>query len=212
MMKRYSLVFCALVVTYFCIAGATQAQVPVTLKLVSPGSNISNNFYVGPYTLQVNGGGNISVVCDDFGTETTVNEVWKANALSWAQVSQAEFYSTAGLKGYEAVASLTQKMNANLSDTELVADIHFAIWAIFTPSAKNNAGFDADALQLYNAALAPTYNVSDFSFITIYDPAPGYTAQEFMGTPEPASMMLFGTGLLAIGAAIRHRPRRRASV
>jgi hypothetical protein len=213
-MKRYSLVFSLCVMSYSCMAGVARAQ--VTLTLVNPPSSIiSNNIYVGPYSINVTGGGTVQLVCDDYVTETSLSEVWKANVLPWSQVSQAEFYNTAGLQGYEAVASLTEMMFANLNNPTLVTEIHYAIWAIFTPSASTSAGFDAEALQLYNTALAQ-YNTpllqsshfSDFNFITIYDPAPGYTAQEFLGTPEPASMMLFGTGLLAIGAAIRRRRAR----
>jgi hypothetical protein len=195
-------------VGYLCTAGMVRAQ--VTLTLVNPPSSIiANNIYVGPYSINVTGGGTVQLVCDDYVTETSLNEVWKANVLPWSQVSQAEFYNTtAGLQGYEAVASLTEMMFANLSNPTLVTEIHYAIWAIFTPSAMSSPGYDAEAKILHDTALTQTYNSSDFSFITIYDPAPGYTAQEFLGTPEPASMMLFGTGLLVIGAAIRRRRAR----
>ena len=215
-MKRYSVAFCVCVVAYLCTAGMVRAQ--VTLTLVNPPSSIiANGVYVGPYSINVTGGGTVQLVCDDYVTETSLNEVWKANVLPWSNVSQAEFYSTAHLQGYEAVARLTEMMFANLSNPTLVTEIHYAIWAIFTPSAMSSPGFDAEALQLYNTALAQ-YNTpllqsshfSDFNFITIYDPAPGYTAQEFLGTPEPASMMLFGTGLLAIAGIIRRRSTKKA--
>jgi hypothetical protein len=56
---------------------------------------------------------------------------------------------------------------------------------------------------------SPNIRNSDFSDIIIYTPSPTSASQEFMMvTPEPAGMMLFGTGLLVIASAIRRRRAR----
>ena len=60
MMKRYSLTFCTWLVICLSIAGVVHAQTEVSLTLTSAGSNAPYGVYVGPYTLQVNGGGTIS--------------------------------------------------------------------------------------------------------------------------------------------------------
>jgi len=209
-------------IAYFCVGEVAHAQTTVNLKLITAGSNAPFGVYTGPYTLQVNGAGTIQAVCDDFSHDTSINQQWQANtyAWSWSNVQHARFYNSFGLQGYEEVAYLVEKMNANLNNPDLVADIHYAIWAIFTPSIMTegqpgNDGFDAGAQAIYTEATGITnFSDYDFSSLTIYDPVStsSNSPQEFIGTPEPASMMLFGTGLLAIGTAIRRRPLRKVSV
>jgi len=53
---------------FLCLSGAAQAQ--VNLQLISAGGNAPFGVFVGPNTLQVNGGGTIQVICDDYATET----------------------------------------------------------------------------------------------------------------------------------------------
>jgi hypothetical protein len=76
--------------SYLCMAAVSQAQ--VTLELVSPGSNIANNVYVGPYTLSVNGAGAIQAVCDDRDTETG-NSTWTAYVNTFATLSNTKFFN-----------------------------------------------------------------------------------------------------------------------
>lgn len=214
-MKRYSVAFCICVVTFFCITGVTQAQ--VKLELVSPGSNIANNVYVGPYTLSVNGAGTIQAVCDDRDTETG-NVTWTAYVNTFATLSNTKFFSlpsinpsTTETQNYEAAAWLVQQMFAlgpyNPANYTTVADIHLAIWSNFSTAALSSLVSNSDAQSWYNKGLAHDLDpIASFSDIVIYTPSPTSASQEFMMvTPEPASMMLFGTGLLAIGGIIRRR-------
>jgi hypothetical protein len=215
-MKRYSVAFCVCVVAYFCITGVSQAQ--VNLELVSPGSNIANSVYVGPYTLSVNGAGTIQAVCDDRDTETG-NSTWMASVNTFATLSNTKFFIVSSInaynqtQNYESAAWLVQQMmaipNITANYTE-IADIHLAIWSFFSTSSYSSLASDSDALSWYNKAVAQRNDTfSDFSDIIIYTPSPTSASQEFMMvTPEPASMMLFGTGLLVIGAAIRRRRAR----
>ena len=45
-------------------------------------------------------------------------------------MKNARFYNSFGLQGYEEMGYLVLKMNANLNNPSLVADIHYAIWEI----------------------------------------------------------------------------------
>jgi len=217
-MKRYSVAFCVCVVAYFCITGVTQAQ--VTLGLVSPGSNISNGVYVGPYTLSVNGAGDIQAVCDDRDTDTS-NSTWTAYVNTFATLSNTKFYSlpsinsgTTETQNYEAAAWLVQQMFALSPSTPnyntVIADIHLAIWSFFSTSALSSLASNSDADTWYMSGMAHNSDpIANFADIVIYTPSPTSASQEFMMvTPEPASMMLFGTGLLVIASAIRRRRPR----
>jgi hypothetical protein len=202
-----------------CIAGVSQAQVQVTLKLDNPGNNISNGVYVGPYTLQLNRAGDIQAVCDDRNTEIN-SSTWTANVNTFATLSSTKFYksSTPALamqstENYEAAAWLVQQMFAigpsNPANYTTVADIHLALWSVFSSNPSSMLGSNTDAQNWYTAGLGhETDPISEFSDIIIYTPDPKSASQEMMMiAPEPASMILFGTGLLAIGTAIRRRPR-----
>ena len=215
-MTRLRLAFFCLI-AIFCVTKRTEAQ--VNMQLLSPPSSfVDNGIYVGPYAIAVNGSAT-TLVCDDFSTETGYTP-WTATVSTFADLSHTEFIGQSNaVYKYEAAAWLVQQMYAlNPKDpnyADQVIDIHYATWAIFTPSAMNSPGFKNDlgndANNWYTTALSNSYSLSQFSNILIYTPKTG-TAQEFMGqTPEPASIALFGTGLLAVAAFIRRRSSRIAT-
>jgi len=210
MTRLHIAVLCTLV--FLCTTKTAEAQ--VNLQLLNPPSPFTDNgIYVGPYAIAVNGAAT-TLVCDDFATETTYTP-WTATVSTFADLSHTEFIGQSdSLHKYQAAAWLVQQMyalNPKGSDyADQVTDIHYAIWAIFTPSAltspgfKNDTGNDANG-WLTTALVTNTYLPGEFANILIYTPKTG-TAQEFMGeTPEPASIALFGTGLLAVAGFIRRR-------
>jgi PEP-CTERM motif len=205
MTRLYIAVICTFV--FLCTTKTSEAQ--VNMQLLSPPSPITaNGIYVGPYAIAVNGTPT-TLVCDDYVTETTFTP-WTATVSTFADLSHTEFIGQSNsVQKYDAAAWLVQQMYAlnpkGADYADQVIDIHYAIWSIFNSSAMSSPGFDSDSNNWYTTALANSYTAGEFANILIYTPKTG-TAQEFMGeTPEPASIALFGTGLLAVAGFIRRR-------
>jgi hypothetical protein len=93
---------------------------------------------------------------------------------------------------------------------------NFAIWGLFSTNAQNNAYFQssgAAAIETQYLALAATAPSTAYNGLVLYTPIPGTqscggTAQEYIGyspVPEPASLTLFGTGLISLAGMVRRK-------
>ena len=136
---------------------------------------------------------------------------------------------------YEAAAWMAQQImqigsgspnSLSAMQQQAIADYNWAIWALFSNNAVANAGgFDPGAQQDLKTALGNSYTLSQFDNVTFWVPynsvppnsncslgSPCYgVSQEYITvTPEPKSMLLFGTGLLAIAFVLRRRHLRNA--
>lgn len=206
--KALIIAFAALVL----IAGvAAQADTTVSMTLVGVGGAHQNGVYVAPYLFQFTPTGpKIGMMCDDFTHEDHVPETYTALVSNISDLSQTRFFATYGLQGYKEVFWLYDQYLAHPSEA---GNINFAVWAVFYPNLYTDPTLKAkywnSAEQAWLTA-AQTADLShyDFSGFLVYTPLDPTTPQEMITkTPEPASMVLFGSGLVTLAGLIRKRTK-----
>ncbi len=222
----FSYGICLLVLILFS-GSARAGETSETLVMTSYGSIVDDGIYVGPYTATVNGQ-SVLVICDDYtspapklgkpGWSATVTRLSTTSFLS-----VVKFGKSATMQDYDAAAWLAQQIildydsittsNRSAMDQQ-IGDLQFALLALFDPSlipkkiSSTWGGFDANAEALYEKALGQTYTAGELSDVEFLTPPSSSNLQEYITiTPEPASLLLFGTGLLAIGFAMRKKQR-----
>jgi hypothetical protein len=188
-------------------------------------SNPVNMHYLGnddgtyPWFFDVNGV-RVTLMCDAHDYHITRGETWQANVTNILS-GQGLFKNLKNsMLYYEAAAVIYSDVLFQGANQK---DANWAIWALFSPSAKHNPNFNEDAQDLYYAALAlaPKLPKSFFAPYVLYTPIPGTQRcppgkacglpQEFIGynpVPEPGTLTLVGTGLLALAAALRWKLAR----
>jgi len=202
----------------FAIALAGVALLAVTasaqtesLQFVSGGSVVASppGVYVGPYQARVTslpGQPIIDIFCVDYYHEVYNNSVWTANVenlgtstLSLSRLgagSQQTYLEAAYLAGKFASAPTTSW-----------GDIAFAIWNITSgvpTTTTAQANLVADAIANWKSVDATQWQLlTDVAAYTCTNGTCTYNGtgtQEFLthATPEPGTMLLFGTGLLGV--------------
>jgi hypothetical protein len=214
-MRQFRLArFALLAVTaIFLSTGTALADSTVTMQLTSVGGNNAGGVYTYPYYFSINAAAPVALICDSYDNQVVVGETWKANVtslLSGAGLFGNELldYKAAGLI-FKSILSGTVNVNAG----------NFAIWGLFSTNAQNNPFFKtsgAAGIETEYLALASTASNSAFQGLVLYTPIAGTqswggTAQEYIGyspVPEPATLTLFGTGLLSLAGIARRKLRK----
>jgi hypothetical protein len=181
----------------------------VTVQLTGVNGKSDDGVYVDPYYGTIDGNPAI-LVCDDFDHETYMDQTWTANVSTLTNLTDAEFQqATPGqtLKDYEEAAFLFDALLSNPSSN--YDGISFALWALFTPSVQYSSGYkNGNAAYWLNDAESQTFSPGEFSNFEILTPVNDgpCSPQEMLTmtpTPEPAEIILFLSGLMALGLTFR---------
>lgn len=218
-MRRLRLISVSfLIATALCLAAGTASATSVTLKLVGVGGNNAGGAYTYPYNFSIDGRRAVALICDDYNNEVTIGETWKANVVGLLSGKGMFGNSTRALLDYKAAGLIFEGI---LSGNVSINAGNFAIWGLFSPAAQQNSFFQssgAAGIENTYLAMAKTTPDSAVKGLVLYTPIAGSQStgglpQEYIGygtVPEPASLALFGTGVLSLAGVVRRKKMSKA--
>jgi hypothetical protein len=122
-----------------------------TLTLINAGANyVMGGVYTSPYGISINGGSPVSLICDDFTTDISLNESWSAIPTTFADLQAGTNpggtpkFTPVDIQNYAVTAVLAAELMAlpNLA-SEPAGEISYALWDVFDPTllTSTNTGY-----------------------------------------------------------------------
>jgi hypothetical protein len=218
----------------FLACAAHADGTPVNMVFTGVNGAQDGQYYVSPYNGTMNLAP-VTLFCDDINNEVTWGQTWTANVTSLASgvFTNTRYgssvntglssnpYTTNPLTLYEEAAWLVTQFASHPSD---YVTLQHALWDLMTPGAESTSftNNDADNKSVGDwLALAGTgytsINPADFEILTNIGCTPGTNTpclaysgqvQEFIvRTPEPSSLALLVSGMLALMLLVIRRGR-----
>jgi PEP-CTERM motif len=188
---------------FLLVLGPLSSASADTVTLTDSGNIQWNGYAAGPYGANLNGN-SISMLCLSFDRQVSLGQTWDVavNQLTATGVANSLYGGLSdALARYQQAAWLYDQIRLNPSDQ---GDIQGAIWNLFSPGAPDTLG-SASWLSQAQAQNFAGYDFSRFRILTPLDRSADGPQENLMVVPEPASMLLLGTGLLGIAGYFRRR-------
>jgi hypothetical protein len=154
-----------------------------------------------PYDISVNGGPNQWMMCIGYYEHIEGGETWQANVVSVGSLDPVTH-------PLDYQAAFLFKMA--VADQGADPNINAAAWYLL----EGVPSLTPQAQALVLLAQNQTFSAGEFADVLLYKAIPGTenanlgTAQDFLGTtPEPGTMGLLGTGIVALAGVLRRKYR-----
>jgi len=213
---------------------------PVNMDFVGVGGENSGGVFTYPYYFKINGGPEVSLMCVAYQQEIWIPETWQATitavGIPISIPSGSPVFTLSTLQEEEDAYLDSVVLNPSSStlsghDTvaQIIADAQWADWEVgdpalvgHLPSGLDDAGIttEYDAAETFVSSHTTKNDASFYDGYQLYVPVAGTEwpagdglPQTFIGpapTPEPSSLVLLGSGLLAAAGALYRRKRRTA--